>query len=1525
MGKRKTDLEGQLEKILEKKNEQYYENFMAIRKRRESDFATITNKEDTLDTHGPSHINCIQQKLSALLGDNGIKRLNDLELYSLLCAIWLHDISMAYTNRRADHAAESANIVEKSTDYIWINNNIRYIIADIIRSHGINNFEEVLLEKYHDGYSEYMNEERINVGVLMALLRIGDIMDWSCDRSPLTVREGKPVIGESFYYWYRHEPIKSIVPNRQEKKIIVTGQRFGKFACRILDDEINMFNRELNSNRRQLAKFKIDFESFEFDFDTKKRMSAAMKLEESSYAFHPFISYKESEYLKIQGREQDEEELIKLILRSRKDKAVSVLAAESGDGKTSLLRARIIEDFKEMGFETVYFDDISEALYFFDIELGNKVKDNSAERKTKRFLVIMDQIERSFAENKVQELKVFLEKVKNLVDEEDYQNRIIHFVFSAPDVFVSRLGQMCSDFSLEMRIHFLKKIDIKSIIISMLKQENIDYDEGIINDIINSLLSSKNADITNVHILFQMLVETNKNLLVKREYIVHNYESVEVMVQYMMKNYFEKKFSQLTNVDKALLKRACNYDGSGTHRVYVKEGETEKLRALAEKNFVRLYENNNAYEFVHDILARKFYEDVLEEHDKEISMLLKKIHNDSLDNESLLAIQRLRDEIVLNDLEDDDIANLIFVNVMNKSLAEEASYWMTKYIKPEAIIEKLILRIEKSINISGMIYVNMSFLKKRISTLFKCAEERQDVDEMIHKLKIISEESASYRRRCIAYEILEDLKRDAEIDEMDIPTDFNPIYHKILIDPIYEEMFREIYCYLLHYALVDTLINEKRLDRIHFLRIMNVFSTHGKKKQFYSYEYNENDIDLIKFEAVISMIIPKIVERLNWIQGESFMEFRHGYISFDSSGLCYEWKDICTNIKTSINLELLLKFSYKENVDILFQKGKWESPIAFFKKKIEDSCAVFTKNDIINVIRQYKVNFINDYYKKDFAKNLGVKIPEKIEKNIVWLIAKSELENTFGDEKTLEEFSRYLPNEVHGIKLLMLYRMLCYLNYLNLQTHCNFQFVRAKIVLLQTEEPLKNIDLYDKFYMELEGESGKQKFDPEGISGIKPFRSDIIDFHLITAEEKITVKNYKIKKELEFCGNGSPAIAIGTSPLTDCILERYKSSFSFRIMWDDKINRVSNAIDAWEYEIIKLAVLLKENSFITDIFVFGNIMRCKKTIQILKYYCKGGTFYNVPDALDDIEIKEDISWQYFGCIDLGLLENVKLHILHFEEVTFANNLDIQLSDYFLQSYNSLIQLEVIDVQKDIDIDLMDVEKSCRNYLKSIGGYKRGESNTICVDNIDDAYKAMLATLICFGDRQVDSAGKDILDLRGVTLKIKDIDQNGYKLSYRRKDIEEYYVMQWIDDKGIIKTIADSTDVFSVNQVELITEELKNIIKDQRGNRKLAIIFYAPNDDLICEFKIPSLLECFLMPRYQDRECLLDVIFIWRTNECILGLPMSLEASIRWIYEKIISKLGDIMRIGDYIYFGVNMHCANNFIMRKMISNVMENN
>lgn len=1514
-----------LEDALKSRNPEYYENYLKIKESREADYATISTKDDQFDTHGPSHLNRIQKKLDGLLGPDGIEGLNSAELYALLCAIRLHDISMAITKERKNHPEKSAELIEESTNYRWIDDDIKYVVGNIIRSHGKDDLEAFLREEYPTGCSSNFDQDVIRVGPLMALLRIGDIMDWAYDRAPESVREGAPVIGNSFYYWFRHSPIKEIAPRRASREIYIKGQHFNYFTCKILSEELAMLNRELDSNRQQLSEIGINFKRFSFNKETKKQMERFLRPKAEWSAFRPFISYEQSEYLMLQGRNEDEDGLIQQILDAREHHAVPVLTAESGSGKTSLLKARIFECFQEMGFNVNYFDNVSEALSRLEtIRESGGTGNNGA--KTTRYLVILDQLERSFPREK--ELGDFFRLVKELCEEEDYHNRIVYFCFSVPSSFWSQLLPKLSAVSLEPRPYYLKPLDPSAVVTAILNQKNIPYEKAIVDGIINHLLSTENADITNVHILFETLLKTDEHLLSSQARIQEKYGSVDSMADTLMKTYFEDKFSQLTGEEKALLEQACSNNGRGTRRVPATKEVSAQLERLAGERFIRLYMETDTweYEFVHDILARKFYEDVLGEHAKEIHALAAKIQSGSLDRDSLLAIHNNRSEIVKCKLGDTDIAYLVLSYMpydRDEELSDDADWWAQKYQEPGAFISALTERVEKSAK-----YKKASLITKAMPPVLDYAEQRDDRTEMTAKLKEIAQTlQYPYRTRCVAVLLLENWGYPLEAEESVISVAFAADYQKALVEPAYSGLYLEVYYYLLHNNLVDKLIQSRQLSSAQFQHILNIFAEPEKEARFYSSEHQEDPIDPRKFESIVSLLTPTVIERLK-TSGSGSMKLLSGKITHDLKGFSFKSDSTTTVLTTAGEPGSLLRFSYRETVAVAFLSSAGKAgmvPLAFLKKESEDSQRIFTAADITKVIWQYKVRFANHYSQEEFDERIPITLPEQTDSRDVWSRAREDLDKAFQSPRpnTLENF---VPDEIHGTKLSMLYASLCYLNYLNLQPHSQPRFHYGKIILMQTDDTLNGSELYNRFYIELKEareDAPVKRFDPYMISGYSnTSHTTAIEFQLITEEKEIAVTGCTIKRELEFCDNGSAAVAIGIGSETAALLKKYSDSFSFQIKWDDKVNRVSQAIDAWEYELNKVLVVLKENKYITDLFVFGDTKKCSKTVKILSYHCKVcKTWESQGKWILLKEPKVDVDTQFFQSADLTVLENVNLHIIPFETDIPPAGLDAAVSAYFLCNYNTAISLNIDHTERGPSPDAL--KEKCREYLESIDCYSIAEHHAIRVERIDDAYKAMLAALICFGNKQVDSAGTDILDLRGFSLVVKGVSQDGFRLSYRRADIDEYYENQWDAPDGVIKKIADTTNIFSVNQVETIIEKLKGTINKHIGCRKLTISFYNPTNDSISNFTTPSLLNCFLIPRYEEEQCFLDVIFVWRTNECVLGLPMSLEASIRWIVERILSEFDGRIKIGNYTYFGLSMHCANNFIMRQMIMNIIQ--
>ena len=68
-----------LENKLQESNQNYYNSYIAIKSRRESDYSTISNQDGTFDTHGFTHMQQILKKLGQFLDCDGIKELNELD------------------------------------------------------------------------------------------------------------------------------------------------------------------------------------------------------------------------------------------------------------------------------------------------------------------------------------------------------------------------------------------------------------------------------------------------------------------------------------------------------------------------------------------------------------------------------------------------------------------------------------------------------------------------------------------------------------------------------------------------------------------------------------------------------------------------------------------------------------------------------------------------------------------------------------------------------------------------------------------------------------------------------------------------------------------------------------------------------------------------------------------------------------------------------------------------------------------------------------------------------------------------------------------------------------------------------------------------------------------------------------------------------------------------------------------------------------------------------------------------------
>ena len=503
---------------------------------------------------------------------------------------------------------------------------------------------------------------------------------------------------------------------------------------------------------------------------------------------------------------------------------------------------------------------------------------------------------------------------------------------------------------------------------------------------------------------------------------------------------------------------------------------------------------------------------------------------------------------------------------------------------------------------------------------------------------------------------------------------------------------------------------------------------------------------------------------------------------------------------------------------------------------------------------------------------------------------------------------------------------MCCITYLNSKKRD--KYLKCKIVLQKTKAEINDYNLYDSFYICLFNPTNPKmkdeiKIDLNGTSGVSKESEECIDFSLQGRTVKHSGYSWEVKNEVEFCNNASDAIVVLIGDSYKQLLKKYRSAFSYALFWDDKISRVSKAVDEWEYEINKIIKVLETNSFVSDIFVVGNVNNCQKAVGFLLSSCKKCNTINH----DDLKWtdKESISSPYFLSGEKILVDKT-LHIITDDDSKDNNKmvqdkLNDELNGLFISSQTGIICncIQPYDSMPNI------ASEKIENYTRIHKILRKDHS--INAENLDEAYKMVVTSLLLFGEEQTDSYNKKIRELKGVTISVSDIKNDKYRMSFRRDEIDSYYQSQWISENGEIYKSIHANQNLNVNQFDIIIDGIVNTISKKNGSRKLMFSFYRPTEQIIENFEMPSLLECFIYVRYGDDKVFLDSVFTWRTNECVLGLPMSLESSIRWIDEVVLPRVSsrvDVdVQLGNYQYIGINMHCFDNEITREMVARIVE--
>jgi|GEM_PF-4739738 len=159
--------------------------------------------------HGLSHVTAVEQNYDWLLADSDVEQFKDTEIFLLLVATLLHDITMIPTKpgleriSRANHTSSAGDFLLRARAELGIDTREADAIGDVIRAHGVDNFEAIRQEVA-------IGNELIDIRKLGACLCMGDITHADSSRAPEVVLKRLDLDEESRFHWRRHMQISGI-------------------------------------------------------------------------------------------------------------------------------------------------------------------------------------------------------------------------------------------------------------------------------------------------------------------------------------------------------------------------------------------------------------------------------------------------------------------------------------------------------------------------------------------------------------------------------------------------------------------------------------------------------------------------------------------------------------------------------------------------------------------------------------------------------------------------------------------------------------------------------------------------------------------------------------------------------------------------------------------------------------------------------------------------------------------------------------------------------------------------------------------------------------------------------------------------------------------------------------------------------------------------------------------------------------------------------------------------------------------
>lgn len=338
--------------------------------------------------------------------------------------------------------------------------------------------------------------------------------------------------------------------------------------------------------------------------------------------------------------------------------------------------------------------------------------------------------------------------------------------------------------------------------------------------------------------------------------------------------------------------------------------------------------------------------------------------------------------------------------------------------------------------------------------------------------------------------------------------------------------------------------------------------------------------------------------------------------------------------------------------------------------------------------------------------------------------------------------------------------------------------------------------------------------------------------------------------------------------------------------------------DFWAAAFCELITSMKENPIVSDILIYGKINDTRYLIELL-------------DSIAEWENHEKYNFNYISQKTFKSIEDIREFKDKFKGRIFKCNSTEEIYNKVYTIYNSEITGETDGiVNKNV---------TKRRILERNLSYEEIMMN-ICdgcrVKTIADAYPIVLE-ILRHQKKQVqynikDQAGRELLELIDFKIVLSTPNSNDLPdyYTYDEQLLEEYYNKTFGGEDSLFRK-----ELTKDGQIDILIKHVVQALKGQNNYATRRAVLVVPNvieDDE--NYSPLGLISIWLAPRFVADRVVVDYSYNWRTVEAVVGLPLSMYASVKFA-EEITNLIKEKVTACEYgIHMGSVSYIAHSLHM-----------